>query len=408
MAKVEIRVVIKNRFIAFEQEGDDDVTGELLEKFNLKKEEKALKKAIKNAAKEKSRPEEPVAIDVSPKNEKTHKTESTVEDNDVPLIDEKKKKKKKKRVESVSEVVVDERPRERVVYQGGKEYTKKTHSTFAAKMLALAREAERSARNDKPFRDKEGFTRDRERYVEPSYEANVTATKEVSSGQFVELPKNERLYRVRGGFRQAKVGSSDHIQHVSCSETAAAVVEEASSSLLEETPKSSNTDRRRVRFSDQVQKFPSSENASTLTEEVLSNKIEERSKSRRPYRSRGGYKKDRGDVRQTEPEVKQYTLNEWKEMQAEIRKNSSLNVAKSKEYSKENGTEEKNKAEKVVKQETSKTNVQIKFGSSSYYDVRRRGRGGMDRRDFRVESRASRVFANAPNVSDLSAFPRLK
>ena len=509
MDTVQVRVDIKNKFSAFEQEGDDDVAGELLEKFNQMKEVEALKMARKAAERKKNRPKKPVPIEVAPKKDSisTRKTESTAEEPtnaDNPAS--------KTEADSATEVKDtktlndDKTPRERVVYSGGKEFTKKTNSKFAAKMMALAREAEESARakTDIPFRGRGGFRRGREGFVKPAGEANVTATEEVASGHFEEVQKSDRPFRGRegfrrgrggfredarevpffenaapaneysspskfegnsrdsrpyngrGGFRRGRVGfTSNQVQEVPSSENAA--VEEAPASQLDEKPRSSRPyrgrggfrrgrggfreDTREVPFfenaapaneysspskfegnsrdsrpyngrggfrrgrvgftSNQVQEVPSSENAAV--EAAPASRFEEKPRSSRPYRGRGGFRGDReGFYKQTvetEPEEKQYTLDEWKKMQAEIRMKSSLNVAKANEGAKENKTEDKVKVEDVVEQRNSKTNVEIKFGSASYYDGR--GRGGMDRR-------APRTVAEVPNVLDESVFPLLK
>ena len=368
MEKAEIRVDIKNKFSAFEQEGDDDVAGELLEKFNQMKEVEALKMARKAAERKKNRPKKPVPIEVAPKKDSisTRKTESTAEEPtnaDNPAS--------KTEADSATEVKDtktlndDKTPRERVVYSGGKEFTKKTNSTFAAKMMALAREAEESARakTDRPFRGRGGFGRGRGGFRQenarevPFFENAAPATEYSSPSKFEGNSRDSRPYNGRGGFRRGRVGFT----------------------------------------SNQVQEVPSSENAAV--EAAPASRFEEKPRRSRPYRGRGGFRGDReGFYKQTvetEPEEKQYTLDEWKKMQAEIRMKSSLNVAKAEE----NKTEDKVKVEDVVEQRNSKTNVEIKFGSASYYDGR--GRGRMDRR-------APRTVAEVPNVTDESVFPHLK
>ena len=417
MEKAEIRVDIKNKFSAFEQEGDDDVAGELLEKFNQMKEVEALKMARKAAERKKNRPKKPVPIEVAPKKDSisTRKTESTAEEPtnaDNPAS--------KTEADSATEVKDtktlndDKTPRERVVYSGGKEFTKKTNSTFAAKMMALAREAEESARakTDRPFRGREGFGRGRGGFRQenarevPFFENAAPATEYSSPSKFEGNSRDSRPYNGRGGFRRGRVGfTSNQVQEVPFFENAAPATEYSSSSKFEGNSRDSRPyngrggfRRGRVGFtSNQVQEVPSSENAAV--EAAPASRFEEKPRSSRPYRGRGGFRGDReGFYKQTvetEPEEKQYTLDEWKKMQAEIRMKSSLNVAKAEE----NKTEDKVKVEDVVEQRNSKTNVEIKFGSASYYDGR--GRGRMDRR-------APRTVAEVPNVTDESVFPHLK
>ena len=414
MDKVQIRVDIKNKFSAFEQEGDDDVAGDLLEKFNQMKEEEALKRVKKTAEKKKSRAKNHVPIEVAPKKDgiSTQKIESTVEDPtnaDSPAS--------KNEVGSVTEVedtktLNDDKPlRERVVYNGGKEFTKKTNSKFAAKMLALAGQVE-SARDSRPPRDREGFRRGREGFTKP---ADVPATEEASSGQFEEVQKNDRPFRGREGFRRGRDGFREEIREVPFLENAAPATKDSSSRQVEENSRNirpyrgkGEFRRDRAGFGDQIQQVPSSENA--VAEEASSSQFAEKPRSSRPYRGRGGFRGDREgfdkQTVQTEPEEKQYTLDEWKKMQAEVRMKSSLNVAKSKEGVKENKTEEKVKMEDVVEQQNNKTNLQLKFGSASYCDGK--GRGRMNGRDFTDERRAPRTVAEVPNVSDESVFPHLK